>query len=143
MAPSQFLLDHIDDALEQLILERLAQDWTRRPMSMFAQDQWTVTLVHSRTFQMPTHASQQMAPLFKRQRNALRLQHLEQAVRPDLRRCAALTTIAHRERPMPMHILDLPRRQLSTDVDAFHVRDLLAHCVDPLYDGLGIDLDFD
>jgi hypothetical protein len=84
-----------------------------------------------------------MAPLFEGQRNALRFQHLEQTVRPDLRRCAALATIAHRERTMPMHILDLPRRQLGTDIDALHVRDLLAHRIDPLYDGLGIDLDFD
>jgi hypothetical protein len=64
-------------------------------------------------------------------------------MRPDLRRRGALAAIAHRERPLPMHVLGLPRRQLSPDIDPLEMIDLAQYAVDCSERTGGIDGDLE
>src|SRR5215831_7985118 len=137
--PGQLFAYHFLDAFPESIDERLTQDWSRRPMSMFAINQRTVTFVLTRALQVPSHRGKVMSLLFDRQRHAFGFQHLEQAVRPDLRLRNAFAANTHRERTMSMQILNLPLGQLLPDIDALHVRDLAAHIIDAFYYRIDVD----
>jgi hypothetical protein len=61
----------------------------------------------------------------------------------DLRGRRAFAAIAHRERPLPMHVLGLPRRQLSPDIDPLEMVDLAQHAPDRRQWAAAIDADLE
>src|SRR5262245_30844809 len=93
-------------------------------MPMFVQFELTRAL--QRMPEMLAESAADAAQLGRPQDRAFALQHLVVAVRPDHCHRFASRAVAHRERLMPMHVLDLPFRHLGADIDALEMLDALS-----------------